>query len=186
MRERELLRGLKELNLSIYNPEKVEGDWDIPLIENDFYVPEGLVGFHTILSRQSADKNLCVHFYLHDVMFQRIWNRPYNYVKKLQQYGGMLSPDFSLYMDMPRSEQLYNVFRNRLIGQYMQREGIKVIPSVAWGDQKSFSFCFDGIEAGSVVSVSSIGVIGDKKRMKFWRAGMEELLARKQPRSIIF
>lgn len=28
-------------------------------------------------------------------------------------------------------------------------------PTVSWGDENSFEFCFDGIEEGSVVAVSA-------------------------------
>ena len=28
-----------------------------------------------------------------------------------------------------------------------------MIPTVAWGDERSFEFCFDGVEEGSIVAV---------------------------------
>lgn len=186
MGDRETIRGLKEINLFLYNPDRTEGAWDIPLIEHDGYVPVRLIGFHEILSYQGKDHSRCVHFYLSDIMFQRIWNRPYDYVHRLKQYDGMLSPDFSIYQDMPRALQIYNVYRNRLIGQYMQRQGIRVIPTVSWGQKDTFDFCFDGIEPEGVVSVASTGVVGNSDRQDVWRAGMEELIHRKRPRTILF
>lgn len=186
MGDRETLRGLKDINLTLYNPDRTEGSFHMPLIESDGSVPTRLIGFHEILSYQGKDHSRYVHFYMSDIMFQRIWNRPYNYVNMLRQYDGMLSPDFSIYQDMPQALQIYNVYRNRLIGQYMQRQGIRVIPTVSWGGPNTFAFCFDGIEPGSVVSVASTGVVGNSSQQKVWREGMNELIRRKRPRTILF
>lgn len=53
----------------------------------------------------------------------------------------------------PLSCKLYN-FWNRWCGVYWASKGIWVIPTVNWGDESTFDFCFDGIEKGSVVAVS--------------------------------
>lgn len=51
--------------------------------------------------------------------------------------------------------QLYNTFRNRWCGAYFASEGMRVIPTVSWGDERSFAFCFEGIPKGSTVAVST-------------------------------
>ena len=48
-----------------------------------------------------------------------------------------------------------SVFKNRWCGAHWQSLGLKVIPTVNWGDEKSFEFCFDGIEQGAIVAVST-------------------------------
>ena len=68
---------------------------------------------------------------------------------------GVLTPDFSMYLEMPYALQIYNTFRNRWCGAYLADKGIKVIPTVSWSDEKSFGFCFKGIEKGSIVAVST-------------------------------
>lgn len=35
----------------------------------------------------------------------------------------------------------------------LAKQGLRVIPTVSWGDERSFDFCFDGIEEGSAVLV---------------------------------
>ena len=57
-----------------------------------------------------------------------------------------------MYLEMAPVMQLYNVFRNRWCGAYWASKGLRVIPTVNWGDESSFDFCFEGIEKGSVVS----------------------------------
>ena len=79
----------------------------------------------------------------------------FNDIEKLSRYRAVLSPDFSMYLEMAPVMQLYNVFRNRWCGAYWASKGIRVIPTVNWGDESTFDFCFEGIEKGSVVAVST-------------------------------
>lgn len=56
---------------------------------------------------------------------------------------------------MNKALQLYNTFRNRWCGAYLASKDIQVIPTVNWGDENTFEFCFDGIPKGSIVAVST-------------------------------
>lgn len=58
---------------------------------------------------------------------------------------------------------------------------VKVIPTLSWAEDASFQFCFDGIEPGGTVSVSTIGVKRDKESMEVWKAGMDEAIKRLKP-----
>ncbi len=42
--------------------------------------------------------------------------------------------------------QLYNVFRNRWCGAYWASQGLRVVPTVNWGDETTFDFCNDCIK----------------------------------------
>lgn len=92
-----------------------------------------------------------------DYKFETMWNRPDSKIDHLREYRAVLSPQFSVYTEMPLPLQLYNIFRSRWCGAYLQRQGVKVIPTVYWGKPASFWFCFDGIETGSAVAVSTLG-----------------------------
>ena len=84
--------------------------------------------------------------------------------------------------------QMYNVFRNRWCGAYWASKGIRVIPTVNWGDESTFDFCFDGIEKGSVVAVSTYMASehDHRKDQKEWfMAGYNEMLQRIEPERII-
>ena len=56
-----------------------------------------------------------------------------------------------MYLEMATVMQLYNVFRNRLCGAYWASKGIRVVPTVNWGDESTFDFCFEGIEGESLL-----------------------------------
>ena len=114
--------------------------------------------------------------------FESIYKNPDDKIERLKKFNAVLSPDFSMYTEMPVALQLYNCFRNRWVGAYLQQNGITVIPTVRWGGLESFNFCFDGIEKGCVVAVSTLGV---KKEKSHFMLGYEEMRRRIKPEKII-
>ena len=86
---------------------------------------------------------------------------------------------------MSISQQIYNIYRSRLIGQLAQKQGIKVIPTVSWSDKRSYKFCFDGIEKGGTIAISTVGVKNDKACKKIFFDGMKECLKRVEPSLVI-
>ena len=143
-KENERERTNEAYNLELFNKDLCDGKYQMPIIENDNYIPKDLIGFN--YAKTSENKDVGIHFYLDDYQFERIWNNPTEYVEILAGYDCILSPDFSLYMDMPYAMKIWNVYRSRLIGQYYQSCGIKVIPTISWAEAETFEFCFDGIE----------------------------------------
>lgn len=93
-----------------------------------------------------------------------------------------------MYLEMSPAIQLYNVFRNRWCGAYWASKGFRVIPTVSWGDESTFAFCFKGIPKGSTVAVSTYmvsehGHHADQK--DFFMKGYRELLRQVEPERII-
>lgn len=173
-KENERHRTNDTYNLGIMDHENVSDFWQMPIIENNNYIPSNLIGFN--YAKTSKEKNVGIHFYLDDYQFERLWNRPEDYIEILKQYECILSPDFSLYMDMPMPMKIWNIYRSRLIGQYYQSQGIKVIPTLSWAEEETFQFCFEGIPQGSIVSISTIGVKKNKEALKIWKQGVDELI----------
>ena len=171
-------------NLDIASESETTNDfWQMPIINNDGYIPKDLIGFN--YAKTSKAKNVGVHFYIDDYQFERVWNAPEKYVDILAQYDCILSPDFSLYMDMPMPMKIWNIYRSRQIGAYYQSKGIKVIPTVSWAEKETFSFCFQGIPKGSIVSVSTIGVKQDSDALEVWKDGMREMIQAIEPTTIL-
>lgn len=157
--------------------------WQMPIIENDDFIPSDLIGFN--YAKSSDNKNCGIHFYVDDYQFERIWNYPEKYIEVLKEYECILSPDFSLYLDMPMPMKIWNIYRSRLIGQYFQSNGIKVIPTISWAEKETFSFCFKGIPKGSIVSISTIGVKQDPNALQIWRDGVDEMIKQIEPKAIL-
>ena len=170
-------------NLPFVDLSRCEGKYQMPIIDREYHIPDTLIGFNYALS--SNNKDAGIHFYVDDYQFERIWNEPEKYIEILKQYDCVLTPDFSLYMDMPIAMKIWNVFRSRLIGQMCQDAGLTVIPTVSWAERETFDFCFDGLPEKSVLSISTIGVKNSPEAMAIWRDGVAELLQRKQPKTLL-
>lgn len=57
---------------------------------------------------------------MHDWKFDKVYNKPDDELEKLKQYYALLTPDFSLFTDMPLALQIESVFKNRWCGAYWQ------------------------------------------------------------------
>jgi len=170
-------------NMDYIDESRLDGKWGMPIIMPTQHIPQDLISFNYVLSTNEFDKG--VHFYIDDYQFERIWTRPEFYIKKLMEYDCVLTPDFSLYTEMPLAMQVWNVYRSRLIGQMMQDRGIKVIPTLSWCRPDSYEFCFDGLSKGGVVSVSTIGVKRQESANDLWFMGMDEAMKRLEPSAVV-
>lgn len=161
------------------------GKWNIPFIrktELDL-AGLGLISYTDIKTNDTQEnKQRGVHFYIDDYRMEGLYYNPTKSIHRLGQYKFLISPDYSLYSDMPRAIQLFNVFKSRWCGAYWQKLGFNVIPNVGWGDASTYEFCFDGIEKGSIVAVGTIGC--RRSKLAFMR-GYNEMLKRIEPSAII-
>lgn len=174
---------IEQYNLFDYDEDRVVGFYQMPKLKVVNHVVKDLQGFNYVLNKPDYSKG--VHFYLDDYQFERIWQRPEYYIDKLTEFDCVLTPDFSLYLDMPIAMMVWNVYRSRLIGQMMQDRGLKVIPTVTWAGEDSFEFCFDGLPRYSTLSISTIGVKRDSFAMDIWKNGVSEMLKRLEPNRLI-
>lgn len=133
------------------------GKYDMPLIKRQS-VDVDKIKFLSYVDAEKDDrknKDKTIHFFTYDWKFEDVYQDASECLDKLSQYYCLLSPDFSVFTNMPLSLQIESVFKNRWCGAFWQSEGLRVIPTVSWGDERSFDFCFDGIEEGAIVAVST-------------------------------
>lgn len=72
------------------------GQYDIPIILKDEVKPENFIGFN--YAKSCKDPNgTCIHFFLDDYQFTRLWNIPDNYINLLSKFECVCSPDFDLH-----------------------------------------------------------------------------------------
>lgn len=161
-----------------------EGVFELPMIRRQKIGLKDikLIGYDKTKPDDTANAQRFVHFFQDDYKFEVLWNDPEPRLKKLSQYKGILTPQFSTFYTMPVSLQIYNTFRSRWCGAYLQSKGLTVIPTVTWGKPQSYWYCFDGIEPGSVVALSTLGV---KKEKDFFLMGYQEMLRRLEPEAIL-
>ena len=159
------------------------GKYDIPQLEPTYYYEIGeikeWIGFNYVLSDKDP-QGKAVHFFIDDYQFERVFNNPDKYIKKLQQYECVLSPDFSPYGDMPHVTQIFNHYRKHWCARYFQENGIKVIPTIRCStDERSLEWYLDGEPCEGVVAYSSMWIKEDTESYdiakKEWCGMIEKL-----------
>lgn len=179
------------------NPELVEGaEFDglleIPIIKRpkQLKIPRAIVPF----SRMEAvePERFAVCEYENDRDFADLLRDPSFYVRELRKYQAFITPDASLYWDMPLAAQIVNKYRNHAIGYYMQSKGIYTIPNVRWGDERTYTtkvfpekLAFLGVEKNSIVSIGSYGVVKSKQEKIHFKAGLESMLETLAPEVVL-
>lgn len=160
-----------------------DGNLEMPCIKAEDAVPKDVITFSKAVRSKEYDN--FVHFYEDDVNFERIWSNPNRYLPILKKFDGVISPDFSLYRDMPLVMQQWNTYRSRAIGHWLQENGITVIPNIRFADERSFAFCCDGISRESTIAVGSHGCVKGCIDRMYFKKGMEYVVHKLEPKCII-
>lgn len=162
------------------------GGSGMPSLRGRMAKPARLVGFNYAKTTPEDDKRSAgCHFFVDDYQFERVWTSPERYLDVLRGFRCVLTPDFSLYMDMPDAMQRWNRYRSQALVLFWQREGLTVVPTLSWAQPESYEFCFDGVPRRSTVAVSTVGVKGDREALAVWEDGMREAMRRLEPRRVL-
>jgi hypothetical protein len=126
-----------------------------------------------------------VHFFLDDYRFEVVWSKPERGLSRCQAVGAALTPDFSLWSNMPRVMQLWQVYRSRWCGAWLLSHGVHVIPTVSWSTPDTYDFAFAGITPGSVVAVSTVGTRRDPTARTLFARGYDAMCERIRPALVL-
>lgn len=171
------------LNENLIIGAELTGRYDFPVLRPVNYEPKEVLPFSDAVRERNPRKKW-VHFFIDDVKFERIWNAPEKYLGILQYFDGIITPDYSSYLDMPMACQIWNRYRNRVMAYYYQSRGLRIIPTVGWSDEASYEWCFDGLPEHSTLAVSTNGCFSDTGK-QFYTAGMIEMERRLRPNLVI-
>ena len=162
---------------------RYRGVFELPMICSSDEVPNKLISFSRSINSRDCDQ--WVHFYEFDYRFERLWRDPKRYLNGLKRFRGVILPDFSVYRDMPFVMQLWNIYRSRAIGCWLQVNGIKVIANIRWGDERTYSVCCEGISRGHVIAVGSNGAIADICDRSFFIKGLAAAVGELEPKAVV-
>ena len=156
----------------------------------EFIIPKDTIPFS--MMNRSKDHSEFVVFYEHDLRFADVLTSTEEYLPELKKFPGVVSPDASLYRDMPLCLQIANTYMNRLIGHYLQEQGLYVIPNIRWGDERSYTtvelpekFAFLGVEKHSIVSIGTYGCIRGKENKHYFKEGLAAMLYELEPEIVL-
>lgn len=139
-------------------------------------------------SNYVSDAFIC--FYIDDQFFDgprsSIWTFSKEALSVINHFRGIITPDFSSYVDFPKPLLLYNTYRMRTFGYWIGCCGKEVINNVRWGYDDTYQYCFEGIEKDSIVAIGTVGgsprKLVDRERFEL---GFNEMIGILNPRSII-
>lgn len=148
-----------------FRPEDLLGQWGIPALRTDRLmtyddIPDNLIawagsatkdwedpdqwwlynwGIDSTSGMKDVSKVIC-SFYAWDDYFENWWHYPARYTTKLlnSKIKFSLTPNWSQWPSYPGVSNLWNLYRARWVGRYLQESGIMVCPDINWpmGDTK--------------------------------------------------
>lgn len=180
-----------------FNAELVEhalfnGVLEIPTIEApaEIRIPGSLTPFSKRDYTKDSDTAICE--YEHDTRFADLIYATQNYENDIKRFSAFITPDCSLYRDMPLCLQIANTYFNRAVGAYFQNKGMYVITNIRWGDERSYTTCelpekfaFLGAPRRSIVSVGTYGCIRGAENRYYFKAGLDAMLQELEPQVVL-
>lgn len=149
--------------------------WGIPDLPRTTAAPLRLIAYNDRWKVEHPADGDAVHFFLDDYRFETMWSQPQRSLSRVMRAGLALTPDFSLWREMPLAMQLWQVYRSRWCGCWMRSNGVDVIPTLSWSTPESYQFAFAGVAQCSTVAVSSVGIRGADAE-KGYRRGLEAMM----------
>ena len=188
----------------IWNAFMVEGasfchGSDMPVCHQSTQdVPKQLISYveakHIFKTKIKAEPDFrydaYVHFYIDDQKFDgkqsSIWLYPEKAYDILRHFTGVISPDFSTYLDFPDALKRYNIYRMRAFDYWLSSKGILVIFNVRWGTEETWEYCYDGIPCYGMISIGTVASgIQKVENRPLFNEGLFEMVRRISPHTII-
>lgn len=181
-----------------FNAELVQtatfaGLLEIPVIHNpcSYEIPEKLLPLDQITKTNGHSET--IQCYIHDKKFRNLIINVKDHVEELRKFKAVISPDCSLYYDMPLVLQMTNVYLSHQIGHYLQTQGITVIPNVRWGDERTYTrilpnempFAFLGYEKHGIYSVGTYGCCQSREEKRHIRDGLHSMIKELEPEIVL-
>ena len=152
--------------------------WGMPLLKAwEGEMPKRWVRFPRV------EQDAGTHFFVVDERFERCWRRPFLYAERLQSAGLLLSPDFSVWREMPLPVLQWQTYRNRWLGAFWQSLGMSVVPTVGWAASLD-PFFWAGLPKHATVAIASIG-LSDKTGRYLYEAGVAAMEEALEPKRVL-
>jgi hypothetical protein len=68
-----------------------------------------------------------LHFYVDDVRFEGLWQKPYIFNQYLGKITAIAEPNYTQTFDTPKCVRLYQTFQKRWLARYWQTHGFKIL-----------------------------------------------------------
>ena len=173
------------MNIELFRSLSFTSTHEMPVVKPyNGGTPQYLVP-HYRLKNTTMTCGVCPCFYTADRNFERAWSNPRAFSKTLMRYSYVLSPDFSVYLDMPRPMQLASILKNKALAAWWQECGLNVIPSVSWTTVEHIEEDLEGWPKHSVIAINSTRLGRDRRAKHNWVEGYEATISILEPSFIL-
>ena len=164
------LKKLLNLNfVDLANQTYSCGKYDLPFVRCPSNINVDYLALYSETHNYHKTKNTCICFYQYDLKFDTIkgiFNAIYYNNEKLlakykERFKGIkyaISPDYSQLGDINRVENIYRLFKARIVSIWLVLEcDVLVIPNITYANENYFDVMLDGMEETEVVAFSAKG-----------------------------
>jgi hypothetical protein len=162
---------------------RLSENFGFPVLHPCYEIPKDIVPFSK--TKEVDNYNQFVHFYEIDSKILPFGRNPQNYFSWLIQFKGAIGCDISVCRNMPFALQVFHTYWNRALTFWLQNQNFAVVPNVRFGDEHSYSFCFEGIPPKSVISIGTHGCMKKKEDIHYEIKGVSETIRHLKPEAII-
>ena len=101
-----------------------------------------------------------IHFWSDDNEFDGsvggIWKRPFEALEIISHFAGIITPDFSTWLDLPDPFLRVATLQMRGFGYWVGKNGIEVINNTRWGGTETWEYCFSGLPANVPLAIGTV------------------------------
>ena len=115
-----------------------------------------------------------VEFYIKDRTLEGFWDKRKHIYEDLKKMNvkAVITPNFSVYEDVPRIDHLYNIKRSSVVYNEMITEGLNAIPDIVWYTKEDLDRWIEAINKSNIKLIAfSFQVVGiGLKASNIWKS----------------
>lgn len=114
--------------------------------------------------------NQVIGFFVDDYRFEQVWANAVKVLKDFKKIKpkALMAPNFSLWVDEPLPFQIMAWYKTQWCARFWQEAGFDIIPTLNWGGERSYQFCFLGIPKGCpLVAVQCRNIRTKQEKSRF-------------------
>ncbi len=128
--------------------------------------------------------NTGICFYCNDIGFTPVLNNPKKYACKFEKYACVIGIDPSPYDNMPLVVQKSQIFLNIAITFYYGLLGLKIIPNIRLGDNRTLS-CLEAFPKHTLIAIGTNGFTHKLENRLIFSEQVDKIVGCLEPAGII-
>ncbi len=161
------------------------GKYNLPYIKCPNLVNPDYLALYSEKSNYHKTDRTFICFYQYDIkfdnikgIFEAIYHNDKNlltkYKERFKNVRYAIAPDYSEVGDIPRAENIYRLFKSRIVSLWLCLEcNIVVVPNVTYASENYFDIMLDGMSDTEVVAFNVKGSIREKTERELLAKAVE-------------